>query len=181
MCLISSAITSCIEYSVGGISKLYITNSDYISQYNYSNIDLYFNIVSSFSPNTTTYTALTAVTFFQFNTNPDVTEFEENLIQSTGGDYYEKKLSTSFIKMDANKREVLSQLLQSKNLIIMFKDNNGNWWVFGEPTKGARITEYKAATSTSDGDNSYNVVFTLSSCDKLKNVRTAYLPTIGIN
>ena len=79
--------------------------------------------------------------------------------------YFEKNLSLFFNKMDADKRNELLLAAKNQNMIVVFEDANGVYWVFGL-SKGVYTSSATAATGATFADrNGYTVVLTSQEVD----------------
>ena len=176
MCLVTSSIYECDQFSIGGIQKIYITNNEWIDQLNYGNLDLYNSIVYSIVP-ASPYTALTV---YQYSVIPGATNYDFEKVESPNGDYYNHRFAIQFNYMSPTKRNTLHELVESKNLTLLFKDFNGNWWITGCDVKGGRITEFRGQTGTIDDGNFYSAVISLSSTYTAKYLSTSCVQSLNV-
>jgi len=157
-CLLSSTIFDCEEFSLGGVSKLFIANWSQISNVYFNTGDTQFSTVQSIIP--------TTITWYQFQVNPFSTGAIDTMSESLFGRSYKHTFTTTVMGLTPDKRDVLNQLIKSNNLVIVFKDANDVWWIMGED-KPLKVSEYTSKTGINKDDFS-SYTFTLSNTTKYK-------------
>lgn len=145
-CLINSAFTlDCIS-GIGGVKKSYFLGGE-ITAVTEANGEL---------------TNLTGTgSFYEFALPRDTAFFNEttNVSPTNGTIFYQQELTIILQKLSAAKRNQILLLAQSRNLQIVFVDNNDVNWIMGL-TRGAQMTAGASATGTAPGDlNGYTLTF----------------------
>lgn len=94
---------------------------------------------------------------------------------SLQGFSYNKTLSGEFMNLDDQKRDALYQWVQSRNMIMVFKDGKGDWYVMGEE-RPVRITQLNETTGTNPLDkNGYSVTFNVTDKHKIRLIDSTYI------
>ena len=88
-------------------------------------------------------------TFEQRNEQGEFVQTGQHSVEN-GTNFWEQVVSLTFTKNDADDRNVLKLLAQSRLLVIVL-DNNGNYWIVGEKN-GADLTASTVGAGKAYGD-----------------------------
>lgn len=166
-CLFTSNIYSCDEFTLGGINQIFITNREWINEFYFLGTDKKKSNITSLNVNT-------GITWFEFKVNQQNTSFSEKISISNSGKQFIKSFDVSFNKMDSNKRSTLNELIDNGNLTIVYKDNNGIWWLMGDDF-GSEVNDYNATTSTVKDNNFYRTVFNAVGKYSIRSIDSGYV------
>ena len=145
-CAITSGYALDCRDSIGGIQALYINT---------------VNNITAYTEASGTVSGITKTgVFYKYEL-----EEENSFAQSVGTGnrqngtfFFAQQVQAMFQKMKYQTRDLLETLAKNR-LVIVVKDNNGKYWVYGKD-KGLMVTTSTAATGTAKGDmNGYTVVF----------------------
>jgi hypothetical protein len=147
-CTTLSALVKSCSNNQGGISAVYINDSDNVT-------------AITEAPITHTITAMTALpkfTTFEFNRNVGSSTVEPKIDLINGSTYYEAKMTLVFHRREAAKSRALTILAEGQRyLSIIYKDANGIFWYL----KDAQLDGGAEETGTARADGSkYTVTFT---------------------
>lgn len=133
------------NYSIGGISQVWIMPFDDVSDFIYD-LDYLHKVVG--------FSSLSVPTLYE----PNKKTSEYNGTKSlTNYNMYEHTLTLGFSKMESYKREELMKLAHM-NLTVIFKDNNGLCWIMGQDY-ACKLSDVKVGTGVQNGSNVYELVF----------------------
>tara|TARA_R100000544_G_C2221579_1_gene57902 strand:- start:195 stop:707 length:513 start_codon:yes stop_codon:yes gene_type:complete len=138
-CILSSGIALGCKDSLGGIKEVYIANYDKTAVYAYDSDDIIDGLTG-------------AGTFYTFEQRNEAGEFTQtgNHSVENGTNFWSQMVNLVFTKNDAENRNILKVLAQSKLLIIV-KDQNDSYWVVGEGN-GADLTASTVGAGKAYGD-----------------------------
>lgn len=166
-CALTTGFTLDCRQSNGGIEAVYFTELA-----NKSSITSASGVISAFS--------LTGgKKFFKYELRKKTGQLEQNIQvnNENGTVFYEQTLTIKLDKLEVTKRnEIL--LLAQNNLMIIVKDNNGNYWLAGE-TRGALLSAGKGSTGTAFGDMSgFELTFMGEEPELAKQVDSGLITTL---
>lgn len=131
---------------IGGISEIF-----FIEHANVTSITETTGVVS-------VITKATGKRFWKYVLEKEVGNAKSNLQANVqnGTSYYQPEISFSLNKMQASVRNEILLLVQNR-LIVVVKDRNGKWWMFGRQN-GLDVTGGGSDTGTAMGDrNGYTL------------------------
>lgn len=150
-CLLTSDIKFC-DFSTGGLKKVYLTNKEFILGVNF--LDDNEAIISDFI----TSKDVVELWWLDFDINDTTTSISETLEESSKGKLFTVSLDTTFIMMEPEKRNTLSEMIDGK-MVAVVQDTNGLYWCLGEED-GLEVSSYGAGTESAGGVNSYRLQLT---------------------
>ena len=141
----SGVINDCLD-AQGGIETVYIANGKVES------ITETGGVVSAI---TVDGAALTPADWFEFQTPRQTSSLVETITASVeaGTVTYAQVLTLIFNKLTVEKRNIISLLSQNQYLVVVAKDNNGQYWGIGL-TRGAYLTSGTVGTGVAFADAS---------------------------
>lgn len=93
---------------------------------------------------------------------------------------YDMTLEISFSRMTGDLMDQITQAVMVADLVIIFKDKNGNYWCFGE-TSGSDVLKFGASTGVArTGQNQESFVFSCSERAPIRLVDPAYVDSLLI-
>ena len=134
----------------GGIDKIFIANGP---------VESITETAGTITAITVGGSALTPSDFFEFEVPRQTSSFTEtiNVSQENGTVFYDQALTMVFNKMDAAKRDQILLMAQATNMVVVFKDNIGQYFSVGVE-RGAYMTAGTAVTGTAYADrNGYEI------------------------
>jgi hypothetical protein len=120
--ILNTNIQNC-EYTNGGISRLFLANWKDISddiRYSENNIDR-INSINTY------------LDFIEFKVERSYFTYSEEMIKDMAGLMYKQTVSLYFSELDYLKRKSINQINRA-DLIPLFLDRNGKWWIAGVET-----------------------------------------------
>jgi len=165
-CLITSSNKNCNNYTVAGIKRLFMTNSEWIDDFFFDLSDTELTTIDRFQTNND------FVAWYEFSVYRNFTNGFENLNISSQKNLFNKTLDLTFLKLSPTNRFTINQMIKAKPIIV-FLDNNDEWWCIGED-QPCKIKEYKAQTSTIDGTSDYRLLFECDSKYPMRAVDSTY-------
>ena len=150
--------------NLGGVASVFIGST---TGYDIDLLGLADNSVSGFtfgsgSTSVVEVSGLTTSPMFEFQQPRQAANFTETgtFDEANGVAFYESSLTIVVNKLEADKLNALNVLGQNTKLVVVFKDNNGNYFMVGNET-GAIVTASTGDTGTSFGDrNGLTITFT---------------------
>jgi len=141
--LTSGLFLDCID-GTGGIEKVFIANGKVVS-FAHTN-----GLVTAI---TTGAGALDPSDFFEFEIPKQTGSLSEtiNVSQENGTLFYDQALSLVFNRLDLEKRNQIALIAKSNDMVVVAKDNNGNYWSVGLE-KGAYMSAGSSVSGTAYGD-----------------------------
>jgi len=142
-CILGSGIALGCKDSLGGIKEVYIASFENQTTYTYDVNDIV---------DTVTYPALVTQSFYTFAQRNEAGEFTQtgNHSVENGTNFWSQMVNLVFTKNDAENRNILKVLAQSK-LIIIVKDQNDIYWLVGQDN-GADLTASTVGAGKAYGD-----------------------------
>ncbi len=144
--LLTDGIAKDCLNNIGGVTKIYITD--------------FANVISNtkISEVIQSFTMASATVFYEFAFNRNSSTFTENATVSVenGGVFYDQTVTLKIPRRESAKRDVLALLMQ-KELAVIVKDSNGNYWYPGE-VAGCYVSELPSESGTAAADfNGYTI------------------------
>jgi len=138
-CILGSGIALGCKDSLGGIKEVYIANYSGATTYTYDADDIIDTVTLGGS-------------FYTFEQRNEAGEFTQtgNHSVENGSNFWSQMVNLVFTKNDAENRNILKVLAQSRLLIIV-KDQNDSYWVVGEGN-GADLTASTVGAGKAYGD-----------------------------
>lgn len=148
--LMNGGIAKSCGPNIGGISVMYITD--------FCNIDAYNDSSPSGEIESIDMNSGTVFYTFEFNKNTS-TLAEVNTNTPEGSSTWTQTVTLVLSKRERAKREKLALMVQ-KDLAIIVKDSNGNYWCVGK-TNGATLDSINSESGTARTDvNKYTLTLT---------------------
>ncbi len=146
---LSSILKTC-DNNVGGLTKIYISPSEFISGVTVSNGEI-TNIQMSGSVNFVEY---------EFNKNSASYTEEAQINLDNGSTFYTTTVSLSIPRRDVSKRNSLALIAAGQRpLKLILKDGNGLYWYMGY-ANDANLTALGEGSGAAKGDGSkYSLTF----------------------
>lgn len=144
--LLTDGIAKDCLNNIGGVVKIYITDFVNVSGLTKTGSDI------------SAFTMASGTLFYEFSFNRNTSTFSENATVSVenGSLFYDQTVTLKLPRRESAKRDVLALLMQ-KELAVIVKDANGNFWYPGE-TKGVYVSELPSESGTAAGDfNGYTI------------------------
>ena len=159
-----SSISLDCRSNLGGVASVYIGSS---TGYDIELLGLVDNAATGFTfgsgaTSVTGVTDLTSAPMYEFQQPRQAANFTETgtFDEANGVAFYESSLTIVINKLQAANLDALNVLGQNTKLVVVFKDNNGNYFCVGNET-GAIVTASTADTGTAFGDrNGTTITFT---------------------
>ena len=153
-CNLAQGITFGCRDNAGGVNRVWITD--------------YENVTSVVKNTGDTITSITGTgVFYEFQLIRTTSEMTETINASleNGTVFYTQELTMFFAKLEQYKRNILKTLAQSFRLAVIFEDNNGAFFLFGEEY-GMFVSAGSSVTGLALGDRQgYNL--TLQALEQL--------------
>lgn len=134
----------------GGIDKIFIANGP---------VESITETAGTITAITVGGVALTPADFFEFEVPRQTSSFTEtiNVSQENSTVFYDQALTMVFNKMEATKRDQILLMAQATNMVVVFKDNNGQYFSVGVE-RGAYMTAGTSVSGVAYGDrNGYEI------------------------
>lgn len=172
-CIFTSTIYSnCTPFSVGGIAQTFVANRTEFYRALYDTAG-YASLskVMSLEP----APGYSGITWSEYTFDKDSGNYLGNGGLSLNGFAFTKTLSGEFLNLDDEKRDALYQWNQNRNLIMVFKDGKGDWFILGED-RPLRITQITETTGLNPTDkNGYSVTFSVTDKHKIRMIDSDYV------
>ena len=176
----ATAIT-CIEFnecieciplgSVPGVNTILVCSRANLGFWYYLESDtLQYNTIigNELNPNWYTIECKKELTIFAFE--------QSNLIRRL----YNMTLDVVFSRMTGELMDQITQAVMVADLVVIFKDKNGNYWCFGE-TSGSDVFKYNAGTGVArTGQNQESFQFSCAERAPIRLVDPAYVNALLI-
>lgn len=148
---LDGGITKGCENNVGGIKKAYLVELEYVDEFTRTSPD----------ETITTITMIPEKVFYEFEFNKNTSNFTEvtTYDQAVGSEVCTQTITLVLNRREQTKRDTLLLIGKGKDLVIVVKDANDKYWVFGE-TAGLNLTEKNSESGTVKTDrNGYTLTF----------------------
>jgi len=148
---LTAGLTLDCNDSNGGIDKIFIANGPVQS------ITETAGLVSAI---TVGGSALTPSDFFEFEVPRQTSSFTETITasQENGTVTYDQQLTMIFNKLDADKRNQILLMGEATNMVVVFKDNNGQYFSVGLE-RGAYMVSGTSTSGVAYADrNGYEII-----------------------
>lgn len=90
---------------------------------------------------------------------------------------YEQTLSLFWNKISYYKRDRIEEMVVNDDLVAIFKDKNGKWWLIGE-TSGVTINTWNFGTGDKAGNNETSIIFDNNERYPIREVDSTYVNQI---
>jgi len=172
-CIFTSTIYSnCTPFSVGGIQQTFIANrTEFLrALYDTAGYASLSNVLS-LEP----AAGYSGITWSEYTFDKNSGNYLGSGSLTLNGMVYNKTLSGEFLNLDDQKRDALYQWVNNNNLLIVFKDGKGDWFIMGEerPMKITQLTETTGLNPTDK--NGYVVTFSVTDKQKIRMIDYTYV------
>lgn len=157
----------CDGITVGGISTVYVKRRSEIGRfwfYNQTSNLQYGEILGHSGTDNNWYLLVSDVTSITWNQTQSLTPSRN----------YDMVLKTQFNKMSIYNRDKFEQFVVCKDLVIIFQDNNGNWWLMGE-TNGCKVNFTAQTDTLTSGNNLFELTFICKERYPIRSVSQDYI------
>lgn len=167
--LIEDLIT-CFETSIAGVTEIYMKSRSELGEYWFyeeTNVKQFGKILGN--ENTTG-------SWYKVIARRDATNFS----QTQSNDImrlYNMSFDLTFNKINYIKRDFIEQLVVSDDIVIIFKDKNGLYWLMGE-TEGSRTLSWNFGTGAKQGSNETSISMTCTERFPIREVDSSYINSI---
>ena len=168
-CILTQGNSLPCRSSVGGIAEIYIAELA-----NKSTLTTTSGVITAF-------TMLSTKKFWTYFVEKEDATFTDTItVSAENGTKYSEQTGTFTIKqMTSSNRNELELMAQNK-LMVIAKDNNGVYWLFGE-NNGLDVTTIAAATGKAYGDlNGYTISFAGKETVSSKAVTGSLIATLTV-
>lgn len=175
MCLVQHAIYSCETFSVGGIKRVFLSNTTDITNVLYAARDHQLSTVTSITP--------TGRTWYEYYCTENTAQFSETKIETSNGKYFTKTFNLAIIGMEQDKRTTIAELIEAHNhILLVWQDANDRYWIMGEDyPNGLKVSEYSAQSGlNADETNKYDLTFSVSSRYQVRALHPSYVTNMLI-
>lgn len=90
---------------------------------------------------------------------------------------YNQTLSLFWNKISFYKRDRIEEMVVNDDLVAIFKDKNGKWWLIGE-TSGVSVDTWNFTTGDKGGSNETSIIFDNNERYPIREVDTNYVDQI---
>lgn len=152
---IKSVNYSVCQSNLGGITKIYLANSEDVSA-------VTIGTASTLSDEgITAITMVSGKTFQEFTVKKNTSNFTSTLnVSDNGASYVSTVISYLMPHMEASKRAAMQALMLAEAIAIV-KDSNGHFWMIGDTNNPLTNTGGTGESGTAKGDsNQYQIELT---------------------
>lgn len=158
-------LNECDNKTIGGIGKLYFKERKEIDRWFYEKTaQLQQGIILGQSGNDNHWHLLL------YDLKTAIFTQTELFIPSRN---YDMTLKIQINKMSVYNRDKMEQLSVIKDIVALYEDNNGNWWLMGE-TFGCRGT-HSTSTDVDNGNNIYELTLSCKERYPIRNMSQDYI------
>lgn len=154
--------------SVPGIAEIYVTNRRNLGYWYYLETSpyQYGEIIGNELP----------ATWFKIYMRQQSCNFNQSQSKDVSR-LYNQTLSLFWNKISFYKRDRIEEMVVNDDLVAIFKDKNGKWWLIGE-TSGVSVDTWNFTTGDKGGSNETSIIFDNNERYPIREVDTNYVDQI---
>lgn len=147
----NKSLTQCGEASLPGIQEVIVTSRSGLGQFWF-----YQETDTKQSGKIIGNTDLSA-TWYRIVSNREFTTFNQTQTNDIAR-LYQMTLDLRFVKMNVIKRDVIEQMQVANDLVVIFRDKYGAYWLMGE-TQGCKLSTWNLTSGNNTGSNETVIQF----------------------
>jgi hypothetical protein len=161
---------SCLEPSIAGVTEIYMKSRSELGEYwfyNETNVKQYGEVIGISSSTGVWYKIVArrdSINFQQTQANEIIRR-------------YNQSIDLTFNKINYIKRDLIEQLVVSDDIVVIFKDRNGIYWLMGE-TEGTNVNTWNFGTGSKSGLNETSLQMTCSERFPIREIDPSFINSI---